>query len=131
QVMMMQIVVYGIAAGNQVWSVAVGAMSAGTGTMGSAQITGDRKGPVRQLLSSMVCSETINNNAACKTSFSNVPSNYYTKVSGNTAYLYVGIQDDPDFATLCGGMQSSANDSQYAELDNWLDINKGAMRSAA
>lgn len=130
QVMMMQIVVYGIAAANQIWAVAVGSMSSGVGATGSVIVSGDRAGPVRQLLNAMVCAETINNNIDCKTSFSNQMASAYSKTSGNSAKLYVGIQDDNNYASICGTMQSSGGASSVEQAD-WIDLNAGAMRTAA
>lgn len=131
QVMMMQIVVYGIAAANQIWAVAVGSMSSGVGATGSVVVSGDRAGPVRQLLNSMVCAETINNNIDCKTSFSNKIASAYTTTSSTGARLNIGIQGDNNYASVCGTMQSSTANSSTVETADWVDLNAGAMRTAA
>lgn len=59
QVLMMQVVVYGVAAANQVWAVTVASIGAGTGVFGETTVSGDRAGASLALMKAMVCRATI------------------------------------------------------------------------
>ncbi len=133
QVMMMQIVIYGIAAANQVWAVTVAAMGTGGGAFGATQVTGDRATPMRSLLKSVVCGETINNDPDCRISFNNKKTVAYTVTQGTVGKLYIGFPDETGkLATICGGLQSSGGSVAYVESNaSWIDTNKASMISAA
>lgn len=131
QVLMMQIVVYGVAAANQVWAVTVASIGAGTGVFAKTSVEGDRAAATLGLMKSMVCRATIEFDPNCKISFSNKKASAYIVRSADKVQLMVGLENDPNYYNVCGGMESVGGSTSYTSLAAVLNTNKDVMLAAA
>lgn len=141
QVFMMQIVIYGVAAANSVYTVTVRGWAENGGQGGSSlevlikTPTGgtDVSSTMRALMRSMACAETLNFNTACQTALSNLPDSTVQALSysqNGSATLMIGILGNSTYRNVCGGMTSGV---MAAGLDGneWGAVNAQVMRSAA
>ncbi len=124
QITMMSIVIMGIGAGNQLWNQVINAMQFGTGVMGAITVNQDGLNTASQsLLTSMVCSAVFNGNETCRQAINNQPVLIYA--NGNN--IYVGIQDDPNNSSLCGGLAPGALPQQVSDAATWTTANSTAI----
>jgi len=131
QIMLMNIIVLGIAAANQLWHEIVYASfsNTSTGVFGQVQMDqGAIDDAASTLLGAMVCAQTLNTSPSCQFALNNKVAGAY--LNGND--LNIGIQGDPTFGSVCGSM--SAHDpapSQAASSDAWLASNASGFLAAA
>lgn len=139
QVLMMQIVIYGVAAANQIWLVATDAAFAGPGAVfGSNSVVGDtatRATAMRDLLKIVTCVQTINTEPACKTAMgtgSTFPVAVSKSNNGNVTVSFDGNLGTPARDKVsCGSMSSMGGTASLADTSNFVSQNASGMLAAA
>jgi len=138
QIMMMQIVLYGVAAANQIWSVAVLQPS---GVFGAPTIKGtsaERAATMRELLKIAACVQTVNLHPACQAAVGSTsnkgefPKLVYQNPAGTATLnvLFQGAVENTGSKFSCGTMTSSTGTLAYAETTDFLAKNASAAREA-
>lgn len=128
QMLLMEVVVYGAAAANQVWAQVVYSFS-GTGTGFSGSVTLDNtqmKAVANGLLNSSVCQYVLNNDAACRDSFTDNPVYPYQAPNDNSKLVF-GVQNNPNYTQVCGSVQAGSMPSQATDADSWFATNLLAL----
>lgn len=132
QLLMMQFVVWGVAAADQVWAQVYNSISpTGTGTGALGTITMDNtqmKNVTQQLFNSMMCAQVLNTNTNCKIALNNQNVTTYTTPDGK---FHVGIPGSPQYANLCGGLQPGGVPSAVGSQSVWNAANQAAFATAA
>lgn len=126
QMMMMNIVVYGIASANQIWAQVVYAFSgSGTGLTGVVQMDQSALQSVASsILKSAICTNVINTNSACS-GVGTVMA--YTKPNDN-ANLYFGVMGNNSYSNVCGQASASTSiPSQAQDATSWNASNQMAF----
>lgn len=137
QIMLMNIIVLGISAANQLWKEVVNSSlsQTGSGLFGGISVDEDRLFETSAaLLTSMTCVRAFNNSLSCLAS---LPENSYVSAytDGNT--LYFGVQGDPNYDSVCGYAKAGpapaqADDTKVAGgLSPWEAANLSALINAA
>jgi len=127
QIFMMNVVVYGVGAADQVWGQVMTAIKSGPGVFGSVSMDETQlKTSANALLNSMVCQQVFNNDPSCKTAIGDKPVIAYDK--GNQ--LFVGVQGDPQYGNLCGGLTAGGAPSSTDPIA-WQSANISAFYAAA
>lgn len=132
QMLMMEIVVYGIAAANQVWAQVVYAFSGnGTGLTGTVNIDqGQLKTVASNLLNSAVCQYVLNNNPNCRSALGgNTVTSY--QMPNDNASLYFGVQGNSNYSQVCGSVTAGSTPSQALDTSSWQASNVLAFGLAA
>lgn len=132
QLLMMQFVVWGVAAADQVWAQVYNSISpSGTGTGALGTISMDQtqlKNASQSLFNSMVCAQTFNNDATCKLALGGQNVVAYTKADGK---LYVGVPGSTIYGNLCGGLQPGGVPQAVGNQAVWNAANTSAFTQAA
>lgn len=130
QIMLMNIVVLGIAAANNLWQQVVINMDSkdSTGVFGKIQMDNDAFDDVTEnLLKSMVCAQTYNYTPACQAAIGNQIVSAYTE--GDS--LKIGVQGDTSRKTLCGSLTTGKEPEQSYSTQTWQGANLSAFAFAA
>ncbi|MGE3318827.1 MAG: DotA/TraY family protein [Candidatus Berkiella sp.] len=141
QVMMMQIVIYGIAAANQIWLVATDMAFGGPGVFGEVKIlgtSGQRATAMRELLKIETCVQTILKNPACVTAVGSPskgakppqPVSEFLP-SGNLNVKFAGAVENTGSVFSCGTMSSAGGTLAFASTSDYLAKNATGIINAA
>ncbi len=131
QMLMMEVVVYGVAAANQVWAqVVYGFSGSGTGLLGtvSAKDPGALKTAAQHLLESAVCTYVVNNVPECRASMGSATISAY-QPANTTDQLSFGAEGTTN-ATVCGSITAGAAPAQAADKASWDQTNVMAFNMA-
>lgn len=129
QVLLMNIIIFGIAAADQLWNIVVDNMSTGlTNPQSTIRMNdGELKTAAERILNNMVCVAVINSDRECQRA-----------VDGRTAAAYetsngvsFGISGSSDYKTVCGEIQPGSEPSGVYSSDNWKNANNTAFLAAA
>ena len=133
QMLMMNIVVYGIAAANQVWAQVVYAFSSdGTGLTGTVSINqGQLKTVATNLLNSSVCQYVLNNDPSCRSALGSGTVTAYQMPANTGSTLYFGVQGNTNYSQVCGSIAAANLPSQALDNDSWVATNILAFGLAA
>lgn len=132
QMLMMNIVVYGIAAANQVWAQVVYAFSGeGTGLTGTVTIDqGQLQTVANNLLKSAVCQQVLNTDPTCRAALgSNTVVGYQPSSTGST--INFGVQGNNSYSQVCGSITAGSAPSEALDNDSWAATNALAFGLAA
>jgi defect in organelle trafficking protein DotA len=127
QVLMMQIVLYGVAAADQLWSVALNTMGTAQGLTGNISVNQNQlQETTQKLFDSMVCQEVLNNNPTCQIAMSGRKTTVYTTTNNS---VMIGIQGDPSLSNVCGSYQAGGVPAGV-DLSSWQAANLSALTMA-
>lgn len=138
QMLMMEIVVYGVAAANQIWAKVVDAFAgSGTGLNGSVSIDNNSlKLVANALLQSAVCANVLNSDPKCNSDIAakkriinafQDTSNFNSTAAGN---FYVGVQDEDAMKSVCGSYSAGGFSAAAQDLASWNASNQLAFSLA-
>ncbi len=127
QMMMMEIVVYGCAAANQIWAQVVYAFSSsGTGLTGTISMDNAAlQATARSILQSAVCTNVINNDPACKGLGGNNTVTAYPDSTGAT--LIFGVSGNNSYSHICGSVTAGTTPAQALDASSWQASNQMAF----
>lgn len=137
QILLMNIIVLGVAAANQLWKEIVNSAlsQTGSGVFGGIILDDDKMYDASSsILVSMICVRAFNNSTAC---LATLPPNSYASAytDGNT--LKFGVQGDPTYGTLCGYAKAGAAPKEADStavaggLSPWDSANLSALINTA
>lgn len=128
QILMMDIVLQGVHAANQVWALVADSFSGGTSAFGTINMNqGNLRNATESLFKSMVCAQVFNNELSCQLSLEGLKVGPYTKDD----QLLVGIAGNNDYDTLCGGIQAGMVPPNSLDANSWFAANLSAFNYAA
>ena len=125
QMLMMQIVLYGVAAADQLWATVSQAINQGTAS-GSVTMTPTPTKAAVSLLSGLVCVETINSAPSCVTAVNGGVAAAYTV--GNTVFF--GIEGNATYTNVCGSISAASGVPNNVDPTEWGNANVSAFYSA-
>ncbi len=133
QILLMDIVIQGINAANQVWAVVANSFSGGTSAFGQIDINNaSLQSAAQSLLNSMVCAEVFNNNPSCQAS---IGGSFFRTVTvvpyTSNNQLLIGIPGDSNYGNLCGGLQAAPLPANALDATSWNAANLSAFSYAA
>lgn len=137
QIMMMEVVVYGVAAANQVWAQVVYAFSgSGTGLLGTVEMTDSNPAgyspslatAANKLLESAVCTYVVNNTPECRASMGSNTVSAYQPLN-TTDRLAFGVENTAN-ATVCGSISAGTAPSLAQDVSSWNASNVMAFNMA-
>ncbi|MBS0289071.1 MAG: DotA/TraY family protein [Proteobacteria bacterium] len=131
QMLMMEIVVHGVAAANQVWAqIVYGFSGQGTGLMGTVSMEPQAmKNAASSLLNSAICANVLNNDTACRSSMGNNTVTQYQK-PGDDVTLYIGVQGNSSYDSICGSISAATPPKQAQDASSWYASNQIAFSLA-
>lgn len=128
QVLMMQFIVYGVAAADEIWRVVLEEMQK-TPTVGSS-LTLDKTQfliAAEGILKTQVCQQVLNNDPACRAAVNYIPVSTYTFKPG---VVTVGIRHMPPYEFSCGMIRENPAPGAISRLQ-WAQANTLAALSAS
>lgn len=126
QVLIMQITVFGIAAADQVWKVAVESIGTKEALTGGVYMdTSEINDTTRSAFSAMMCARAFNTDPACQTVVNNQQVVFYSKDNN----IYVGIPQMNKFTNVCGTFKIS-DTPKNVDPGVWQTTNSQAIASA-
>jgi defect in organelle trafficking protein DotA len=127
QVFMMQIVLYGVAAADQLWTVVVNTMGTAQGLTGYIAVDQNQlQQTTQKIFESMLCLQVLNNDPSCQIAMSGRQATVYTTT--NNAVM-IGIQGDPSLSSVCGSYQAGGVPSGVDPI-SWQTSNLAALTMA-
>lgn len=127
QVLMMQIVLYGVAAADQLWTVVVNTMGTAQGLTGKISMNQNQlQQTTQQIFDSMVCLQALNNSPTCQIALSG------RQVSVNTMpdnSVVIGVPGDPNLSNVCGSFKAGGTPSGV-DSASWQTANLTALQMA-
>ncbi|MBS0286309.1 MAG: DotA/TraY family protein [Proteobacteria bacterium] len=138
QMLMMEVVVHGVAAANQVWAKVVQAFAgSGTGLNGTVSIDNGQLATVaNNLLKSAICADVLNSDLACnsdiaakKRVINGYQSDSTNPSSAGAGVFNIGVQDpnDTSLNTVCGSYSAAAVPSSVQDAASWYASNQLAF----
>jgi conjugal transfer/type IV secretion protein DotA/TraY len=134
QVMMMSIVVYGVSAADQIWSLAIDNLAnSPTGAAGEVKVDNkEARKLAASLYSAAVCVQTLNTNADCKLALNNKTADW-TDVGYYGVKAGVSSSSDTKMQYLCGFYMTSLIPPLPADkmnITDWYSANQAAINAA-
>lgn len=127
QIFLMNVIIYGIAAADQVWGVVVNNIGTPQSVMGQPNIDNDQlQSTASQLFNNMVCAQVINNDPTCKAAMNNRTVGIYRQDN----QINIGISGDNNYASVCGTITPNAA-PPGVDSNLWTSANMSGIQSAA
>ena len=123
QLLMMQVTIFGVAAADQIWSVAVNSISEKAGQNSSVYMNQSQVNTaINGIFQAQVCQQVFMTDPSCQAAINNKPVNMYVK---NNKVIY-GVQGSKTYGALCGAVMFS-DPPKNVDKGTWYGTNTSAV----